>query len=1308
MNMKKADFAIILGSALLLTLTMTPVSALYNFDGFPLNDHLIAEGTINGGVYVGGGHGLETTPYTESFSVPNGTIIFARLYTHVWGTDDGIGWVNTTFNGESLGNLTLRNKDDTNPTVYCAGPGGTYWVHYNVTDKVVAGAMNDAIVNTGDIYSFDGRVDGVVLIAVYEDASKPQVRYWIQEGLDLLHYGAYGHPPRNSATTTFPGEVANESVKSATLWMVYHAANEGDNDKLRFNDHLLATDAANESSGPYFDLKAFNVTDYLIAYNNTVKYDRGDDTYLYPANAILICGKMERQPDLMVEEIKDPSLLDHLTTYAAVVNHTYIINSTIKNIGDADADGFDVTLQVNETATDTAHIAGLTAKNSKTVSFTWTPASSGYYVINITADISNDVNESIESNNYKMKNVSVYPEGMPDLIPGDILFLPTKDSNATTISVRVDNNGTGDANNFKVELLIDGTPIANNTLSVGACAAKLTSFEYDAAHGSHHDVEIILDPDDIIDESNETNNTATGSFDVIRVEIMATKNYNKEESLFDVVKLVPEGAKPFDVLQTVADVNTDNRTYPYVYGINGIDQDPNQNIWWVCFINGYYTKHYFHAESPEYFLHDGEVINWVFPKSVYEGDKYWKPHAIMHYPEPFAHGYNGTVHDTTIVYPTGYEGIVNSIKGELVEHGVPANTINIVSVGSVTSYQKENTNLILIGPPTENEIIADVNTSFDDIGMTVYFNNSMMIDAYTDRRYSTAGVVEAFDNPYDNPPGEEYLWKDTGPVIWIVSGTDKNTTVKASELLINRTDELSTFWEVVLLPETMADLTVKKISIPKYIFSNLSNEIKAVISNDGVVDAAEFDVGLSINGTEVDKEYVEELGAGANTTVSFNWVPSHVGDYLMNITADINDTVSESNETNNVNSTTVHVYENGCAGRQLETYEHDEINGDLIYTMGNSSYVKLEVGSITTFRYNLTISDSTSVKTARLYIFWYRWGTKEFANLSVNFSGNEVAINRIYTDTKGFGSYDYPGGSYVYDVTSLVSGTGTYDAVIKNVGTKYVGMYGAGLLVVYEDSSKPWIEYWVDEGCDMIYNTTKADYTVTAEEATTNASFAGSLDLGAINNATLYTIVAGGEKGKNVLFFNDASWDGVYNESSSYDTTVDKRNVKEALKSSENLARIRDTGDYMRVYNAFLAVEKTFGTGEGTYPSIMGVHKGNFTAEHNITVHKMYTYPCIGTGGHSEYVAFYNATTGEEIANGTWKGYSGDYHYITFDIPFELKKNVTYKYEIRTGSYPQIHHRKYLQNSMGNITCSEFIDANGKKYEDWIPAIRLE
>jgi parallel beta-helix repeat protein len=136
-------------------------------------------------------------------------------------------------------------------------------------------------------------------------------------------------------------------------------------------------------------------------------------------------------------------------------------------------------------------------------------------------------------------------------------------------------------------------------------------------------------------------------------------------------------------------------------------------------------------------------------------------------------------------------------------------------------------------------------------------------------------------------------------------------------------------------------------------------------------------------------------------------------------------------------------------------------------------------------------------------------------------------------------------------------------------------------------------------------------------------------------------------------------------------------------------------------------LEIVFDTDEGAYPSIMGVHKGYFTPNHNISVHQIYTYPCAGTGGHSEYVAFYDEN-GNEIGAASWDGYQSDYHNIRFDIPLTLYKGVVYSYEFRTGSYPQIIHNQTLENEYGTINCTSFVDANGRSYSNRIPAIRLE
>mgnify|MGYP000341885782 CR=1 FL=1 len=123
------------------------------------------------------------------------------------------------------------------------------------------------------------------------------------------------------------------------------------------------------------------------------------------------------------------------------------------------------------------------------------------------------------------------------------------------------------------------------------------------------------------------------------------------------------------------------------------------------------------------------------------------------------------------------------------------------------------------------------------------------------------------------------------------------------------------------------------------------------------------------------------------------------------------------------------------------------------------------------------------------------------------------------------------------------------------------------------------------------------------------------------------------------------------------------------------------------------------------YPSISGTHTGTITPGENITVHRLYTYPCEGTGGHTEYVRIYGNGIDK---NASWNGYNGDWQYIYFDNPFVLEEGKTYNYTIMTGSYPQIIHETPFNATGGTITCTRFIDANGRTYTDWIPAIRLE
>ena len=107
------------------------------------------------------------------------------------------------------------------------------------------------------------------------------------------------------------------------------------------------------------------------------------------------------------------------------------------------------------------------------------------------------------------------------------------------------------------------------------------------------------------------------------------------------------------------------------------------------------------------------------------------------------------------------------------------------------------------------------------------------------------------------------------------------------------------------------------------------------------------------------------------------------------------------------------------------------------------------------------------------------------------------------------------------------------------------------------------------------------------------------------------------------------------------------------------------------------SAEGVFDTGKGTYPSISGIHNGTITPNADITVSTLYTYPCSGTGGHTEDIKIWNNTGWNVTA--AWESYVEDWHNITFNETFTLYENETYNYTIKTGSYPQINPQKRVQ-----------------------------
>jgi hypothetical protein len=302
--------------------------------------------------------------------------------------------------------------------------------------------------------------------------------------------------------------------------------------------------------------------------------------------------------------------------------------------------------------------------------------------------------------------------------------------------------------------------------------------------------------------------------------------------------------------------------------------------------------------------------------------------------------------------------------------------------------------------------------------------------------------------------------------------------------------------------------------------------------------------------------------------------------------------------------------------KNLQTAIHEKHCGALDFSIGDSRYSgELESNESYMVNFSVKPPEGASVKVAKAYVYW-TWSKQglegiypEF-NSSLVHSGTSVPLleEKRYTDTKGFVSrYDFFSGMDVYDLSEDIPEAGNYSISLVNAAGKgkTFCVQGIGLLLVYEGQELPAVEYWINDGCDMLY----AEYGIDPEMATTTTFFEGNIDPENIENARLITVspsggYSSGTEARNRLFFNEKtrsipvigdiiqllfasgkSWKNVYQANETVQIALDERSVGDYLESGGNFASIQDNGDYLMATNAILVLEfkepENPGTGSG-------------------------------------------------------------------------------------------------------------------------------
>lgn len=410
------------------------------------------------------------------------------------------------------------------------------------------------------------------------------------------------------------------------------------------------------------------------------------------------------------------------------------------------------------------------------------------------------------------------------------------------------------------------------------------------------------------------------------------------------------------------------------------------------------------------------------------------------------------------------------------------------------------------------------------------------------------------------------------------------------------------------------------------VYVNVENVISAVVQNTGP-DAVTggFDVCFMADDTRIGCATVaDDMAAGTNMTVGIDWTPSCANYSVMpgfppqslpltiTVTVDCNCSscpncpddgscgkITESDETNNTFSKVIPaiqeyseydviggVVNNGYMSKNFDCDVTEEpltmlgyldvIGGGMTYNVSGEKVNPFAPQATDTRVHHIEMPDGATVLGARLYVHWSdRWGNYKtyptgcMANLSVNFEGVDLVPEVVYCDSKAFGNYQSPKGCSVFNVSSLMSESGDYTAVVKNIestGGNNTTLLGEGLGVLYAGAHGYRVQIWVMEGTDYLMAADEAhgnyNYSVSPEEATATVAFDGDIDLSDVIDARLATFVAEGGPGSDMLFNGEVIKTDAWNSSAmiSGEVYVEEVSVLPDLLESNNSMGFRDKG----------------------------------------------------------------------------------------------------------------------------------------------------
>jgi subtilase family serine protease len=224
-----------------------------------------------------------------------------------------------------------------------------------------------------------------------------------------------------------------------------------------------------------------------------------------------------------------------ITPTPALESGSAQIAALVRNQGFSQADNIEVVFYKSAAGGEmeplgSKTISSLAAGESTTVTLDWTDImESGERIITVRVDPQDLVQETKEEDNSAFTTLQIL--SLPDLAvsSNSIVFDPPapKDGDPVSIQVTVQNAGEQEVHNLMLAVTVSNEVISLPAIaSISGNSQTSLSFDYDTTGRSGiHQVSVVVDPDNQIQEQEENNNSASRSFGVQDGNLWLTQRY---------------------------------------------------------------------------------------------------------------------------------------------------------------------------------------------------------------------------------------------------------------------------------------------------------------------------------------------------------------------------------------------------------------------------------------------------------------------------------------------------------------------------------------------------------------------------------------------------------------------------------------------------------------------------------------------------------------------------------------------------------------------------------------------------------------